>query len=70
MSEYCAEKIKDGNVSELICPSIQDSKCKTYLREKDLISLSLDKEIMSKYDAFSFSKAVDQMEDFGWCPQC
>lgn len=25
---------------------------------------------MEKYDAFNFSKAVDQMEDFGWCPLC
>ena len=25
---------------------------------------------MKKYNKFSISKAIDKMDDFGWCPLC
>lgn len=31
--------------------------------------LNLSEAIMKKYDEFSFSKAIDSMDDYTWCPR-
>lgn len=72
MSSLCESKIVEGAVETLLCPSIEGGKlgCKSNIREKDLVSLNLSKEILDKYTQFCVSKAIDKMTDFGWCPQC
>jgi len=35
---------------------------------KDLESLELSEEMITKVQEFSINKAIDSMEDFSWCP--
>ena len=72
MSAFCEDKINDGKIKDLCCPNMDDAnkKCSSVIREKDLKIMGLSEEMIQKYTQFSISNAVDEMSDFGWCPQC
>ena len=67
MKAYCEGLIMEGSIGKLICPN---EKCETFIREKDLKDLDISAEMLKKYDEFSVSKAIDQMDDYTWCPSC
>lgn len=71
MTDFCESKIIDGEVETLTCPSVETNKpCLSNFREKDLDYLDLPPDIKEKYLKFCVTKAIDKMEDIGWCPEC
>ena len=79
MHTFCTECIKgyseslisEGNLSKLKCPSVQDSaKCDSNIREKDLIAVGVTQAMLDKFTKFSIESALNNMDDFGYCPQC
>ena len=73
MRDYCDMMITNGNIEKLKCPyrSGKDNKaCTSNIREKDLVFLGLSEENLEKFNKFSFSKAIDTMDEYGWCPNC
>ena len=69
MKGFCDDKINDGKIKELCCPNLDGkNKCKSIIREKDLKFMGLSYEMIQKYTQFSISNAIDEMNDFGWCP--
>ena len=43
--------------------------CETQISELDLKALGLSNELITKASDFSLGKAIDKMEEFGWCPK-
>ena len=58
-------KIKEGQIAQLTCPH---ASCKKMLNDRDIKNLSLDQELMKKYEKLSVENAIAQMDDMGWCP--
>lgn len=38
------------------------------LNDLDIRNMSLNKELLEKYESLSLSHAIEQMDDLGWCP--
>ena len=71
LKEYSIGIIQSGQIQKLKCPSLQNkSECKTHIREKDLEILDISEQFMEKYTKLLISRAIDGMEDYGFCPQC
>jgi len=74
MRDFCENLINEGSVEKLQCPLLapdsNKKQCGSHIRETDLIHLDLSQELLEKFNKFAVSKAIDQMEDYGWCPQC
>lgn len=58
-------KINNGQVSQIFCP---DAGCRKNLNDLDIQSLNLDRTLLEKYEQFSLSNAIAQMDDLGYCP--
>ena len=48
------------------CPS--SSGCKKFFTENNLLEVGVDQELIEKFNVFSINHAIENMDDFGWCP--
>ena len=63
--------IRDGTIEKLVCPGFDEhtnQACICSISEQDLRACGLSDELILKLDEFSVNKAIDKMDDFGWCP--
>lgn len=65
MRDFAQDLISRGEIGKLICPG---NNCKTNLTEVNLKNVDLDEEFIEKFNVFSINQAIEQMDDFGWCP--
>lgn len=63
--------ISEGNIAKLKCPSmLGKTACGSNIREKDLISVGASQDTLDKFTKFSIESALNNMDDFGYCPNC
>jgi len=58
-------KITSCQVNSICCP---ESTCKKSLNDLDIQNIGLDRALLEKYEQFSLTNAIAQMDDLGWCP--
>eukprot|EP00831_Metopus_contortus_P056546 TRINITY_DN4846_c0_g1_i4.p1 TRINITY_DN4846_c0_g1~~TRINITY_DN4846_c0_g1_i4.p1 ORF type:complete len:291 (+),score=56.28 TRINITY_DN4846_c0_g1_i4:129-1001(+) len=63
---YCNSQIFEGKVSKMLCI---EEECKNIIPETILKEV-LDEETYEKYETFSINKALENLPDIAWCPQC
>eukprot|EP00826_Nyctotherus_ovalis_P016711 TRINITY_DN1484_c0_g1_i8.p1 TRINITY_DN1484_c0_g1~~TRINITY_DN1484_c0_g1_i8.p1 ORF type:complete len:485 (-),score=85.84 TRINITY_DN1484_c0_g1_i8:55-1509(-) len=63
---YCESLIFDGRASQITCFS---EDCKTLIPDT-FLKKTLSDELYERYETFNINKALGEMEDIAWCPQC
>ena len=73
--KYCIKQfvevhLRENQIEKLICPAVNGTKpCSTRITEVDLRKVGTDEELVQRIAIISISKAIDQSNEFSWCPE-
>ena len=57
--------IKEAKIDSIRCP---DAECNCLISNNEMRKIGIQSEYINKLEEFSINKALDNMEDFTYCP--